>query len=71
MSHPPQQTSVTSLPTGLARGTLEGERWSFSGSVPDGAVRIAIETDTATTYSVSASSRTGRCRSTGETSRPS
>ncbi len=48
---PPPATSVTSLPAGLAHGTLENDRWSFSGTVPDRAARIEIQTDTGTTYS--------------------
>jgi hypothetical protein len=37
----------------MAHGTFEVDRWSFSGTVPQRAARIDIETDADTTYSVS------------------
>jgi len=52
MTEPPPSTGTTSLPTGLAHGSLEDGRWAFGGKVPDRAARIEIETDTDTTYSV-------------------
>jgi hypothetical protein len=51
MTQPMPLISVSSLPTGLAHGTLEDNRWSFIGAIPERAVRIDIETDIGTTYS--------------------
>lgn len=51
MTQPIPLISASSLPSGLARGTLEDNRWWFIGAVPERAVRVDIETDSGTTYS--------------------